>query len=947
MKRTNLKLSLFLLLGLFVPLLGAIAQTGSIQGIIKDTNDVVPFATVQLKSNAMTGTVAGIDGAFILRNVPEGKQSVIISCIGYQTMESVVEVIAGKTSKLPVILAPETTTMEEVVVKSNYSHGQLRALNMKKTSDALMEVTSSNLIGKLPDNNAAEAVQRIPGVSIERDHGEGRYVTVRATPSQWSSNTINGDRLPSAKTSGDLLGNRTVPLDVFPSDFIQYIQVVKAITPDYEGDAIGGTINFITRTAPEKTTLNISIAPNYNNQSQKTGFSGKVVYGDRFLNDKLGFMLLATRNQRTYGTQSYEVVYEDEFNSIDELELRNYEGVRTTNGFNFGLEYNLTDNTKVFARGIYSSLIDNEVNRKTSYFFSKSSNNLEFRYNMVDYKFRTAGGELGFETKLGDKISADFKYSLYEAIAGYDGPKSVDDSLSGYYYANFLQTVEYGGFQEVTDDEGNVHNLKFLKGDGPNSTIGDSYDNIQPNIVGEFSSDDFYLQQYVISIRNIMERDNVGQFNVKYDVANNLQLKTGGKFRQKTSTYDRAYAKFKPSNTAYFTDFEQEEMPVSGGYLTEMGEPYNDVFLFSLPTQESVEDPYGNDVVKDSITFSYSDKTNSKYALNSYEATENQYAGYLMGTWKVNPKLTVIPGFRYEFTDYEITSYSYNQTTKEIGEIVSGNDYGAFLPMLHFIYKPQNSLDIRAAVTRTFARQAFNDIAPYQDINESSLTVKIGNPDLKPTFATNFDLNINKYFGGTNYLGFGLFYKDIDDIALVESYEEDFTINGVTDTYKVTTLSNSDKATLYGFEINWAQKLSILPGALSGLGYSLNYTYAHSETSLEERGEKVPLVNQSPHTANMILYYEKSGVSIRLAGNYREAFLCELGSSEEQDRYQDSDFQLDLSASYAIPKTKVIAFTQLNNLTNQPLRYYRGDKNHPEQVEYYSFSAKIGVNWNF
>lgn len=947
MKRTNLKRSVFLWLGLFIPFLGAIAQTGSIHGVIKDANDVVPFATVQLKSNVMTGTVTDINGAFILHNVPEGKQSVIISCIGYQKMEIAVNVIAGETAKVPVMLTSKAIALDEFVVKSNYSHGQIKALNMKKTAFALMDVTSSDLIGKLPDNNAAEAVQRIPGVSIERDNGEGRYVTVRATPSQWSSNTINGDRLPSAKTSGDLLGNRTVPLDVFPSDFIQYIQVVKSITPDYEGDAIGGAINFITRTAPEKRTLNISLASNYNNQSQRPGYTGKIAYGDRVLNDKLGFMLLASRNQRTYGTQSYEVVYEDKFNSVNELELRNYEGKRTSDGFNLGLEYNITDKTKIFTRGIYSRLIDNEINRKISYFFNKSTNNAEVRWNIVDYKFRTVGGELGLETKLSDKISADFKYSLYEAIAGYNGPKSVNDSLSGYYYANFFQTVKYDGFQQVIDDKGKPISLKFLKGDGPNPDVGDSYNNIQPNIVGGFNSDAFYLDQYVISIRNVKERDNVGQFNLKYDVANNLHLKMGGKFRQKISSYDRAYASYKPLTKAYFTDFVQEKMPVNGGYLTEIGEPYNDVFLFNLPTKESVEDPYGNSVVNINIKFSYSDKTNSAYALNCYAATEDQYAGYLMGTWNASPKLSIIPGFRYEFTDYKITSYSYNRNTKKIGEIVSKNNFGAFLPMIHAIFKPQNSLDIRAAVTRTFARQAFNDIAPYLDINESSLTAKRGNPDLKPTFAINYDLNINKYFGGTNYFGLGLFYKDITDIALVESYEEDFNMSGVTNTYKVTSLLNSDKAALYGFEINWAQKLSMLPGALKGFGYSLNYTYAHSETSMEERGEKVPLINQSPHTANMILYYEKSGVSVRLAGNYRAAFLWELRGSEEQDRYQDSEFQLDLSASYAIPKTKLVVFSNFTNLTNQPLRYYRGDVNHPEQLEYYSFSAKLGINWNF
>ncbi|MBX9449039.1 MAG: TonB-dependent receptor plug domain-containing protein [Taibaiella sp.] len=141
-------------------------------------------------------------------------------------------------------LGIEQEYIDTIQIVGMYLSGEKKAIDMRRNSTAIMDVTSSDAVGKLPDLNASEAVQRIPGVSIDRDQGEGRYVTVRGTPSQWSSTTINGDRMPAAKTSGDLLSNRTVPMDLLPSEFIEYIQVVKAITPEYEGDAIGGTINF-------------------------------------------------------------------------------------------------------------------------------------------------------------------------------------------------------------------------------------------------------------------------------------------------------------------------------------------------------------------------------------------------------------------------------------------------------------------------------------------------------------------------------------------------------------------------------------------------------------------------------------------------------------------------------------------------------------------------------
>lgn len=944
-----MKKVIFLIVATFSMNLVTFAQEGRVIGTVKDDYGSLPYASIYLNQNNQIGATTDINGNFEIIGIPVGNQSLVITYLGYKTQEVEISITEGETLDLgDIVLVTSNQELDEVVLKSSFKHGQKRAVNMRKLAPALMEVASADLIGKLPDFNAAEAVQRLPGVSIERDQGEGRYVTVRGTPTQWSSNTLNGDRLPSAKTSGDLLGNRTVPLDVFPSDFIRYIQVIKAITPDYEGDAIGGTINFITKTSPDKETLNISLSGAYNNQAQRGGYSYTALYGNRSSNDKFGFLAMVTRNRRSYGTDNYEVVYGNEFNNVRELDIRHYDGLRTTDGFNVAMDYALGDNTTLFARGLYNRMEDNERNRKVEYFFYKTSNNAQMRWNMVDYLFRTYGGEVGLRTKLSNKLKADFKFSTYKAFAGYDGPKSVADSLSGYYYANFRQTVEFDGLEDVDDGDGNILQLKFLYGDGPNPSAGDRYDNIQPHVSGTFDPDLFKLQRYVISIRDVEDRDNVGQANFTYNANPNFELKFGAKFRGKKSSYRRAYATFTPDEDVFFTDFERERFPVNGGFLTEIGEPYSDpVFLWDLPTENSIADPYGNPVAGESIVFAYQDKTNSIRATNSYDAKETHLAGYIMGTFNLNEKWSLIPGFRYEHTSNDITGYTYNRTTGETGTIESSNEYSSVLPMVHIKYSPSKSFDFRTAFTRTFARQAFNQLAPYEDINENSLTVTRGNPDLKPTFANNFDFIISKYFGGTNYLSAGVFYKDIDDIVLIRSTDEIIDYNGIPETYKVRSFFNSEKASLYGVELTWVQQLEFLPGVLNGLGFSVNYTYTKSETSIEERGEKVPLVNQSPNILNASIFYEKAGFSFRLAGNYRDAFLWSLRDNADQDRYQGKDFQLDLNTSYTFPNNRITIFAQMNNLTNQKLLYYRGNVNRPEQTEYFSFSGRLGINYSF
>ena len=215
-------------------------ETGTISGEIIDKNGSLPFVNVEVKGLS-NGTISDFNGDFTLVNVPSGAQTIQISFLGYQTIEKELTVNAGKVTNLGMItLSASVEALEQVVIKSNYLPSQRRALTIQKNAASIQNVLAADVIGKLPDRNAAEAVQRVPGVSIERDQGEGRFAIVRGTPIEWSSNLLNGDRLPSADGFN---GTRQVALDVIPSELIEYAIISKALTPDMEGDAIGGSIN--------------------------------------------------------------------------------------------------------------------------------------------------------------------------------------------------------------------------------------------------------------------------------------------------------------------------------------------------------------------------------------------------------------------------------------------------------------------------------------------------------------------------------------------------------------------------------------------------------------------------------------------------------------------------------------------------------------------------------
>ncbi|WP_343584416.1 TonB-dependent receptor [Flavobacterium sp.] len=851
--------------------------------------------------------------------------------------------VSNKNVDLGNIIIGQEEKLDEVVLEY-YTSGEKKAIEMRQKSNAIMDVVSADAMGKMPDISAAEAVQRIPGVSIDRDQGEGRYVTVRGTPSQWSSATINGDRMPAAKTSGDLLGNRTVPMDLLPTEFLEYIQVIKAITPEYEGDAIGGTINYIPKFSPKKETLRITGSIPVNLRADdKVGFNSTVLYGNRLFNKKFGFLVMSNYNRRTYSTDDYEVVYGNELHNVNTLDVRNYQGVRTNTGFNAATDFRFNKRNKIYARGYYSQFLDEEDNRKTMHYFNKTTSNAVLRWSTVDYLFKNYGGEFGYESKLTDKLKMNAKVAAYTSWAGYNGPSSATKNDRGYYYGNWIQTVKYGNMVKVDGKD-----YKFLQGDGPAGYVGDPANNIQPHFVATYDPEKYYLDRYVTSIRNVEEKDKVAALDFDYDANKDLKIKFGGKFRDKTSTYDYRYITWiydTKAPKAYLNQWEREAFP-SNNWFPELNNTYDNL-KFNYPTERSFIDPMGNPAIAKNLKYNYQDATNSSYATGNYDATEKVWAGYASGEWDLNEDFRLVGGVRYENTAVDAKSYEFNDITKVVTPVYGTKNYGAFLPMAHLIYKPSQKLDLRAAVTRTFARPAFNELSPSTRVNPDNHTVVEGNVDLKPTFSWNYDVIGSYYLNKSDYITGSAFYKNLSDLIYTQSHDEIRTVGGETFLYKVSKPLNSDNAFLYGFEVGFNKKFSELPGFLSCFSLKGNYTFTKSQTTLEERGdEKIGLMNQSPNIFNASLIYEYKGFAARLAANYREAFLVEIRDNPGADRYQDKDFHLDMNLSYTT-SNKITFFIDLNNLTNQELGYYHGVVSRPEQVEYYGIRGRAGASYRF
>ena len=910
---------------------------GVLSGTIVDATGPLPGVTVYLKGTTQ-GNITGGDGRFVIGNLPEGSQTFIISFIGYETIEKQIDIKKGSNDLGSLSMSEASTQLEEVIVTSTLKQGQMKALNIQKTSPNIMAVLASDAIGKLPDRNAAEAVQRISGVAIERDQGEGRFVLVRGTPIQWSSTLINGDRMPSTRS-----GDRGVPLDIFPSELIQYVQLSKAITPDMEGDAIGGSVNFITRTSPQEKMLNASVAGGYHGQSQSRIYNGSFIYGDRVLDNKLGYIFSAATWNRDWGSDNFEVVYntsEEEKFAMNELQLRDYVGNRTTWGFNGGIDYEFNPQSKIFLKGIWTDFLDDEERRRTRFRFNNGRIEHAFTHTLYHSRFR--GAEFGGEQKLADKLKVEWKTSSYAARFWYDspaftggdrpglfdgaGPESSADR--GYYFSTFRQS---GVVFEGLSSDGN----KYFAFDAPDGIGETDNENIQPNIspTTPLNTESAQLLNATASGRWIRERDVTGKLDLTYEVSNAAKIKFGGKYRSKDRVANRAVTIYSPEGDVFMNEFDSEPFPADGGFLSEIDGVYDDL-LVDYPTLDA------NDNIPNlpgiQRTFQPFDGPNR--GPDSYTATENISAFYGMTEWKLNTQWTFVGGARYENTDIDYNSYSVDENDN-VSPISAERSFGAFLPMAHLKYSPTNNTNLRLAVTRTFARPDFVSLSPSRSLDFGENEGEIGNPDLQPTFSWNFDVLGERYFENVGVIAAGVFYKDITD-AIFDS--NTMTVIEGTN-FLVSTPQNASDAFLVGFEIGIVRRLDFLPGFASGFGIDANYTFTDSEVQVPGRDEKQQLFGQSKHIWNATLFYEKYGLMVRLAANFKGSYLDELqGSGPDQDRIYDKNLNLDFSAAYSVTP-KVRAFIELNNLLNEPLRYYHGNVNRPEQVEWYSIRGQAGI----
>jgi len=908
---------------------------GNITGHVTDaaTNGPLPGANVSIDGTAF-GAASDRTGDYSIANIPPGTYSLQVSYIGYEDYSAEIVVSADDEAVSHNIAMTASYVEMEAVVISGIRVGQSKALNQQKTADDIRNVVAEEQIQSFPDVNSAEVLQRVPGVAIERDQGEGRYVIIRGTEARMNSMSINGEHIPPADG-----GRRAIAMDVIPADQLASIEVTKAITPDMDGDAIGGSVNLVTRSALDydKRILKFAVGSGYNNLMGTSPFNGHVTYGDRFgANRNIGAMVSFSYSRNNLGSDNIQPSWggitlgEDEDGedvdwALEELEIRDYAIQRNRMGLSANLDYRLNSNNKFFLNMLYNKLDDNEQ-RRTLW------------YEPADgwYESETLAHDGAVGRALKDRWQNQTIYSLSAGGEHNLADLGLDYRVS-YSYADEIEADYYTSEFEL--DESVTMAIDVSDTDLPKIALSGEFAEGYQFVPGNYEFDKIEIED-----TKTTNTDITATINAKYPFmvgGNSVLAKVGGKILMKSKDRDEIL-------TEYGWDGEEDLL------LSDVvGDFVDDDFLGG---EYRIGESQGPSEVRDFYAANESrfegeeDREASDVA--DYDASENVIAFYGMATMNIGD-LMILGGFRNEITNTEYTGYEvlyddegdYVSTTT----VTESFDQNHFLPMLHLRYAVNPQTNVRAAFTSGLARPNYETLVPFKFINTEDEELEIGNPALIPTTAYNFDLLGEHYLPGIGLVAAGFFYKSFDKIIFEHEFEQ---VGGDYDGWDVLQSIQGDKASLMGFEFNWQQQLTFLPAPWDGLGIYANYTYTTSTADISsalpdrEDNDKLPLPGQAGNVGNLAVSFQKFGLTSRVSLNYNDGFLFVLGEEEEEDEYQASHLQLDFSASYQILSSLQV-YVQANNLTDTPLVYYMGEEDRPIQREFYSFWINAGLKFEF
>ena len=815
----------------------------------------------------------------------------------------------------------QTTEVEDVVVTGRRAADRA-ALDNKRNSDQQVDQVRADDVGRLPDQNVAEALRRLPGLSVENDMGESRYLTVRGVSPDLLNVTLNGQTAPAPEPE-----SRQVKLDDIPSALIGAVTVVKTLTADLDANAIAGSANIETVTAFDRnrTFGTLRGAYGYNELADGNPYEFDASYGTIFGPDRQFGMVLALNYSERFiaaeNLQGGEGRFEVDGNEIpEEFTLRRYDTNRRRTGAVANFDWRPNDMSKLFLRFLYSKYEDSEtrdnfsieLDEDATVFSNVTATTGDFEEGEANRRVRTRG----------------------------ENTDTFTVSTGGLWeFGNGSELRIEGTFSRANKRDPRRDEWEFAR-DG----VTGSYD-VGPDLYIYSPTADAYdpatYEPDSVSYESREAVEDLYQFRVDYTLP--LSIGDGSTFKFGAKYIDRHKTNDANAVTWEYDDGDLTLADVTGAPIDSI---YDGRYPFGPTVSQVRADAYFN---ANRGEFELDEEATVGDSLAAdFDITETITAAYAMATLKFG-QWTVIPGLRVEHTEGEFAANAITEasTVDQAFNVFGSREYTNWFPGVNVRYDMGDNLVLRGAVTTAIGRPNYEDIAPYVVVNEGDEEVALGNPDLLPLESTNFDLAAEYYIGRGGVLSVAVFRKQIENpIFIATSDETDVVYGGIAlEEAEVTRPINADDAEVTGIEFNYQMEFDFLP--ISGFSGGVNLTLVNSEASgVPGRDDKVPLRAQSDRVASAQISYENGGLSGRLAYTYRSDYLDAVGEEASEDLYIDAHQQWDARIAYKFGERTTV-FLEGSNLADEPQRFFVGSRRRIAENERYGYSVRAGIQLSF
>ncbi len=907
------------ILSLVITLMLAVCtQAAIIKGYVydKETGTPVVGARVHLMPGTQL-TSTGLNGAFEFKNLNEGKYTVRVSYIAYNNVDALVTIGSSPNTPLKIYMEVNNRSLDEVVIHAGGAVSDDHSVrHLERQSVPLINVVSGKAIEISPDLTVANIVQRVSGVSIERNsNGDGQYAIIRGMDKRYNYTMVNGVKIPSPDNK-----YRYVPLDLFPSDLVDRIEIYKSLTPNLEADAIGGSVNMVMKNAPDRLSVNANLSSGYNQmffdrnfasfdagsinkkspyelngkayQATQSDFTkgtldyayrkpspnliGSLSIGQRFFDSKLGVIAGLSYQNTFRGSNSTfyrsAVSGTDRFAVITNKDYRQYSEEQNRIGAQAKVDYKFNENHRLSLYNLYVDLKNQQLRDvvSTTYndVYKPGLGNAELVYST---RARLTQQQIYNSTLHGDHFFLDHRFNIKWSAVFSSARNAVPDNTE----------IEVNGIRE------NYLERRL------------SLVNTAPVTRRWERNTDEDISAYL---------------DLSYDLklsGASLKLMAGGLYRDK-------------KRSSFFNNYNLAPAAANAGLI--YGEDYQSYTDLSLV----VSNPGG--AVSNSLTYDASEKTAAGYGMFNFSAKRFDLSG----------------GARVEHNDQ-----GYNLLFAAGEKYPRGNQvYTDVLPSLVAKYHLSEKTQLHASYYKTLNRPGFYEIVPGKVVNEEFQ--ERGNPFLRRAKADNFDLRYELFPGAAEQLLVGAFFKRIID-PIEYTFQPDATRG--QDIYY--SPGNFGTARNFGAELDYIKYFN-------RFGVKANYTYTHSRITTPKTARRIneasgdieaytvsqsrPLFGQSEHIANVSLLYKdtKKGWDVQLATAYVGPRINTVSQFVDNDLWQEGFVQMDFSAEKSL-KHGFTVFVKAANLLNTPNRLFiKGT--HPENeklMENIVFDGKTRMRSDF